>query len=338
MNRQRLLILLALVLLAGLSTGLFTLWKNNKALQEAFPLPRLVSRQDPPQIHTDSQIYDMGTILEGVEVPYTLTIQNLGGEPLVINHVDTSCGCTLLNLKDKVIAPGKQGELGVVMDTSLKQGPVRKTIIIESNDPKTPKLSIVLSALVIANLSKNEGRQTGLATAGPAIKTTDAGHPLPTLVDLDTQTKNGTGGLDTANGDPHANLKLSTPPLGERETSQLFLGRCATCHVTPGQGKYGNALFKADCAMCHGLNALGPTDKGVSEGSEPMAPALIPRPYDDPAVYARLKKIIEYGSPFHPSMPAFLEDNGGPLSQAQIDSLLTFLKQASDNVDKKAKN
>ncbi|MEZ4573348.1 MAG: DUF1573 domain-containing protein [Vampirovibrionales bacterium] len=113
MNRQRLLILLALVLLAGLSTGLFALWEKQQGLARSISASqaRFQARSATnPHRFADLRHGDHPRRGRGA---YTLTIQNLGGEPLVIDHVDTSCGCTLLNLKDKGDCAGKQGELGL---------------------------------------------------------------------------------------------------------------------------------------------------------------------------------------------------------------------------------
>jgi mono/diheme cytochrome c family protein len=94
----------------------------------------------------------------------------------------------------------------------------------------------------------------------------------------------------------------------------LFKGQCAACHVAKGKGKTGEALFVADCAMCHGLNATG----GV-------APSLVKQNYNDPAQKARMKDIISNGAPHNPEMPPFSLAKGGPLNEAEIDSLVNFI-------------
>lgn len=97
----------------------------------------------------------------------------------------------------------------------------------------------------------------------------------------------------------------------------LFKGDCATCHVQAGKGKTGQALFVADCAMCHGINGQGHLSAG---------PSLLGRNYDDEATAQRARTIIASGSPNSPQMPPFSQKQGGPLTDDEIDSLVTFLK------------
>lgn len=97
----------------------------------------------------------------------------------------------------------------------------------------------------------------------------------------------------------------------------LFQGECATCHVQVGVGKTGKALFQADCGMCHGLNAQGHGSAG---------PSLLRGDWQDEAYRRRMRRIIAEGSPNSPQMPPFSKHKGGPLSDDDIDSLVTFLK------------
>ena len=88
---------------------------------------------------------------------------------------------------------------------------------------------------------------------------------------------------------------------------------CASCHVDQGVGLYGKDLFEADCAMCHGIaaqGAVGPSLRG---------------PYSNKVFAAHIKDVISHGSKTHRSMPAFLGDNGGPLSEKQIETIVKYL-------------
>jgi cytochrome c5 len=100
--------------------------------------------------------------------------------------------------------------------------------------------------------------------------------------------------------------------LADRQA--VFHGTCYTCHVEPIGGKQGAALFQAACAICH-----------EAEPRATMVPDLmVPREKRD-ADYWR--KWIAEGRE-KTLMPAFHEKHGGPLGEAQVESLVQFaLKQ-----------
>jgi len=91
----------------------------------------------------------------------------------------------------------------------------------------------------------------------------------------------------------------------------VFQGDCASCHVTPGQGKRGADLFQFDCLICHG-----------AERRASMVPdlATLP-PHRDPGYW---RELISRGKA-NTLMPAFGKDEGGPLDHDQIESLVEFL-------------
>lgn len=115
-------------------------------------------------------------------------------------------------------------------------------------------------------------------------------------------------------------LQQTHPAINPKNRLALFEGSCRSCHVDKGVGKSGQALYLADCGMCHGAKAEG----GV-------APALNKTNYNDPLVREAMKRIIANGSPTSPSMPPFSNQHGGPLSEAQIESLLNYLAYQASN-------
>src|SRR5271169_2246402 len=47
-----------------------------------------------PKIQLLDPIYDFGTVMSGPAVSHTFKVRNAGGADLVIDRVQTSCGCT----------------------------------------------------------------------------------------------------------------------------------------------------------------------------------------------------------------------------------------------------
>jgi cytochrome c553 len=111
--------------------------------------------------------------------------------------------------------------------------------------------------------------------------------------------------------DPHIGMSNET-------AAKIFTNeRCAACHVAQGVGLFGEELYRADCAMCHGVKARGA-----------VGPGLI-GPYKDAVFSERMRSIISYGSKTHRSMPGFLAEVGGPLDRTQIDSIMKYLSKLS---------
>ncbi len=98
----------------------------------------------------------------------------------------------------------------------------------------------------------------------------------------------------------------------------LFKGTCAECHVEKGRGKTGQLLFQADCAMCHGQNGQGGVAINLLQGH-----------FDDSDHVAYVRQVLAEGSPNTPTMPPFSQSHGGPLNQAEMDSLVNFLRYQS---------
>jgi mono/diheme cytochrome c family protein len=102
------------------------------------------------------------------------------------------------------------------------------------------------------------------------------------------------------------NVKIATA-----DRQAVFKGDCATCHVQPGEGKYGLALYEADCAICH-----------EGEHRATMVPDL--HALKTPTNIEFWRTWIAHGKPGS-LMPAFSTADGGPLSDMQITSLAVVL-------------
>lgn len=101
-----------------------------------------------PKIDFEEKEFNFGSINEGIEVRHVFKVRNLGEKTLSIRDIRSTCGCTVAQMKHKKIAPGATADLEVIMDTSMKQGDVNKTIDIASNDPLNKTVSINVKAKV----------------------------------------------------------------------------------------------------------------------------------------------------------------------------------------------
>lgn len=97
--------------------------------------------------------------------------------------------------------------------------------------------------------------------------------------------------------------------LADRQA--VLKGECAICHVTPGVGKHGHELYDAVCGVCHD-----------AEHRASMVPNL--RAMNKPFRAEDWRQIIREGRK-DSLMPAFAIEQDGVLSDAQIESLVTYL-------------
>ncbi|CAN5471567.1 hypothetical protein BH10BAC5_BH10BAC5_12500 [soil metagenome] len=96
--------------------------------------------------------YDFGKVDQGELLEHIFKFNNTGSEILIIQSVQSSCGCTGATIGDKKeYAPGESGEIKVTFNTQGREGVNNKTISVSSNDPNK---SITLS--FICEIIKNK--------------------------------------------------------------------------------------------------------------------------------------------------------------------------------------
>jgi cytochrome c553 len=133
--------------------------------------------------------------------------------------------------------------------------------------------------------------------------------------------------VDTSHGLKVLSFKLNVPaaPPGNSvvdartknmqmamaDRQAVFKNDCATCHVNPTVGRTGQALFQAGCAICH---------------EAPHRATMVPdlTALKTPPTREYWKQWVMNGKP-GTLMPAFSQAQGGPLTDAQIDSLVDYL-------------
>lgn len=85
--------------------------------------------------------YDFGRIPQGKPVTHNFTITNVGNEPLVLENVQASCGCTTPEWSKDAIPAGKNSDIKVGYNAA-SEGPFEKTITITYNQGQIKTLTI----------------------------------------------------------------------------------------------------------------------------------------------------------------------------------------------------
>ena len=91
----------------------------------------------------DATNFDYGNIPEdGGYAVHAFKIENTGSDPLVINQVVASCGCTVADWTKEPIAPGKTGEIKASYDPRGHVGAFDKTIDVYLSNSNPVQLTI----------------------------------------------------------------------------------------------------------------------------------------------------------------------------------------------------
>lgn len=77
--------------------------------------------------------HDFGTINEGDVVEYTYKFKNTGEAPLIIQHAQGSCGCTVPDWTKEPIPVGGEGYVKAKFDSKGKPNIQNKTVTVTAN-------------------------------------------------------------------------------------------------------------------------------------------------------------------------------------------------------------
>jgi Protein of unknown function (DUF1573) len=107
-----------------------------------------------PRISVEPAAFDFGKTLPGKTLRKEFTLKNFGDAELVIENVSTTCGCTAALAPDTRLKPGAASPLRVTLETRSYSGRIERQVLVRSNDPKTPLLTVTISATVEAPVGK----------------------------------------------------------------------------------------------------------------------------------------------------------------------------------------
>ena len=77
--------------------------------------------------------HDFGTVSEGPAAEFEFFFKNTGKEPIIVERVQASCGCTTPSYSKDPVLPGKQGTIKASFATQGRPGAFTKTVTVVSN-------------------------------------------------------------------------------------------------------------------------------------------------------------------------------------------------------------
>jgi len=102
-----------------------------------------------PKLLVQPTMHDFGEITQGDKVRHVFILTNNGGDFLLIEKVQASCGCTAAEPEKNELAPGESTNLEVIFNSAGRHGAQKKNITIKSNDSINPLVKLTITATVV---------------------------------------------------------------------------------------------------------------------------------------------------------------------------------------------
>jgi len=107
-----------------------------------------------PQIGvSEGTSIDLGRVYRGAVVEKKLTVTNPGTEELVLGQIDASCGCTGTVVTSPRVAPGGSTTVLLHFNSRSFEGPIHKSITVNSNAADHPRFTIEFTADVVVEFA-----------------------------------------------------------------------------------------------------------------------------------------------------------------------------------------
>jgi len=128
----------SVVLIAILSCLFFGCARGQKSLPtSAVPVSDIVD------------FWDFGQVKEGDILKHEFIFENITERDLEIKDVNTSCGCTVSDVKKRMLSVGESTPLDVEFSSKGYSGEVKQQIYVITDDPEEPLSKFVISGKVI---------------------------------------------------------------------------------------------------------------------------------------------------------------------------------------------
>lgn len=98
---------------------------------QAAPAPANNVKAEDMVFNTDT--HDFGTVPEGPAATYEFKFKNKSKEPILLQRVQASCGCTTPTYSKEPVLPGKEGIIKASFNTQGRAGTFDKKITVVSN-------------------------------------------------------------------------------------------------------------------------------------------------------------------------------------------------------------
>jgi len=122
------------------------------------------------KIRFEEQEHQYGTIQKGGNGDCEFVFWNDGDEPLILQNVRASCGCTTPKYTQKPVMPGQKGTIGVHYNTN-NVGGFSKTVTVTSNALNSQRVVLRVKGTVVNDgATQPKATSPKVNTPKPAVK------------------------------------------------------------------------------------------------------------------------------------------------------------------------
>jgi hypothetical protein len=100
------------------------------------------------KVVVDQADFDFGTMDNDATNSHEFVFNNAGDDTLILTKGDTTCRCTLINLVETDIPPGKSAKVALQWTSKNMAGPYRQSATIVTNDPDRPRVTLTITGRV----------------------------------------------------------------------------------------------------------------------------------------------------------------------------------------------
>jgi hypothetical protein len=105
-----------------------------------------------PKITCDAPTFSFGEQDQDQDVAHTFKLKNEGTATLKISKVKPACGCTVATISSKILEPGEIATVAARLSLKGRRGVQRKSITVESNDPKSPNYRLWITGTAVIEI------------------------------------------------------------------------------------------------------------------------------------------------------------------------------------------
>jgi hypothetical protein len=100
----------------------------------------------------EKPVFEFGEAATGESLVHSFEIRNTGFRTVTITGVRADCGCIVANTPKQPLARGESVTITATVGLKNLRGKLRKSILVESDDPKNTHLQLIIQGMVTSNL------------------------------------------------------------------------------------------------------------------------------------------------------------------------------------------